>query len=212
MACDARAVPPSPAAADNRSSLNDSIPNSCTGSETRAQQMDGVIMDDAPQDFGSAANCLELLEDLSRLTRTLRTTLAEVAQPNGLTDTELQLLYRCASSTDGIAQRQLADALAISAAQVSGLVESLRRRGLLAGHRPAADRRRQLWKLTAHGHQVFGQLMSTLAPSLELLFAARPPSSITTLRQIARQLQVTAQSPPALRNVQTDVVVKRGAA
>jgi DNA-binding MarR family transcriptional regulator len=169
-------------------------------------------MDDAPQDFESAANCLKLLEDLSRLTRTLRATLAQVAQSNGLTDTEIQLLFRCASSTEGIAQRQLADALAISTAQVSGLVESLRSRGLLAGHRPAEDRRRQVWKLTAHGHQVFGELMSTLGPGLELLFAARPPSSITSLRQIARQLQAAAESPSAPRNVQTDVTVKRGAA
>ncbi|MDH3717000.1 MAG: MarR family winged helix-turn-helix transcriptional regulator [Planctomycetota bacterium] len=169
-------------------------------------------MDDAPQDFESTANCFELLEDLSRLTHTLRATLAEIAQPNGLTDTELQLLYRCASSTEGIAQRQLADALAISTAGVSGLVESLRSRGLIQGHRPAEDRRRQVWKLTAHGHQVLDNVMSTLSPGLEMLFAARPPSSITTLRQIARQLQAAAESPPAPRNMQIDVIVKRGAA
>jgi DNA-binding MarR family transcriptional regulator len=174
--------------------------------------MDGVIMDDSPQDFGSAANCFELLEDLSRLTCTLRTTLAEVAQPNGLTDTELQLLYRCARTTEGIAQRQLADALAISTAGVSGLVESLRRRGLIAGHRPAEDRRRQVWKLTAHGRQVFDSVISILAPGLELLFAARPPSSITNLRQAARQLQAAVESSPVPRDMQTDVIVKRGAA
>jgi DNA-binding MarR family transcriptional regulator len=172
----------------------------------------GVIMDDAPQAFGSAANCLELLEDLSRLTRTLRTTLAEVVQPNGLTDTELQLLYRCASSSDGLAQRQLADALAISTAAVSGLVEGLRRRGLIACHRPADDRRRQVWKLTARGHQLLGQLMSTLGPRLELLLAASAPSSLATLRQTARGLQATAASTPAPRHVQSDVMVKRGAA
>jgi DNA-binding MarR family transcriptional regulator len=169
-------------------------------------------MDDAPQNIGSAANCCELLADLSQLTRALRATLADGAKSSGLTDTELQLLHCCASSTDCIAQRQLADALAISAAQVSGLVESLRRRGQIEGHRPANDRRRQVWKLTVHGRQVLERVMSDLAPRLVMLFAAMPPGAVTALRQSARQLKTAAESPLLPIHSQTDVNVKRGAA
>ena len=56
----------------------------------------------------------------------------------------------------------LAAALATSAGQVSTLVEQLRRRGLLVGHRPKADRRRQHWRITPAGRAKLQAILADL--------------------------------------------------
>ena len=50
-----------------------------------------------------------------------------------------------------VCQNDLASAMSVSSAHVSGLVEQLRARGLLVGVRPPEDRRCQVWHLTAAG-------------------------------------------------------------
>ena len=67
------------------------------------------------------------------------------------------------ASPAGLEQKELAAILAVSASQVSGLVEQLRRRGLLQGSRAANDRRRQLWQLTPTGRVRLQDILSDLA-------------------------------------------------
>ncbi|NIP86427.1 MAG: winged helix DNA-binding protein [Planctomycetales bacterium] len=169
-------------------------------------------MDDVPPHVCTAPAGLALLADLAGLTHTLRRMLAAGARPRGLSDIQLQLLDRCAAEQNGIAQRQLADALAISAAQVSHLVESLRRRDLIVGHRPAEDRRRQVWRLTPAGHQLLDEVMSDLAPRLADLLATVPPAAVARLSQTARQLNAAAATTPSLVEPSREVSIKRGAA
>ncbi len=63
----------------------------------------------------------------------------------------------------GLSQQDVAAALAVSPAAVSGLVEQLRRRGLMEGWRAESDRRRQLWRLTPAGVDVLDAVLCDLA-------------------------------------------------
>src|SRR5206468_2576310 len=69
-----------------------------------------------------------------------------------LSDTELLVVWLC--SGGGRIQVELALAIGISPAQMSGMVERLRSRGLVAMHRLAMDRRRQIWRTTAVGQSL----------------------------------------------------------
>jgi len=82
----------------------------------------------------------------------MRETLGREAEAHQISLAGLSILWACRGAVrEGMSQTDLARGLLLSPAHVSGLVEQLRRRGLLEGRRPAADRRRQLWRLTAAG-------------------------------------------------------------
>jgi len=100
----------------------------------------------------AAARWLALAERILRCHRMFREELARHAERSQLTEPEFLLLWACRRAPPrGVAQSQLAARLAVSAAQVSGLVERLRRGGLLEGRRGPSDRRRQFWRLTPAG-------------------------------------------------------------
>jgi DNA-binding MarR family transcriptional regulator len=73
-----------------------------------------------------------------------------------LTDTQLLVLWGIdqlspSVAGGGVAQSEVAQSLGISPAQVSGLVEQLRRQADLDSRRAPYDRRQQLWQLTDLG-------------------------------------------------------------
>ncbi len=105
------------------------------------------------RDFDSQAErTLRLVHWTSTASRHLRRRLAEVAAAFELSDNELMVLWLCTGG--GRVQVELAGAIGISPAQMSGLVERLRSRGLVAMHRLARDRRRQLWCTTPAGQNL----------------------------------------------------------
>jgi DNA-binding MarR family transcriptional regulator len=111
-----------------------------------------------------AARWLTLADQLACSARLLWERIGQEAEPFGLNDTQISLLWSCLDCPlDGVSQSQLADVLRISPAHVSGLVEQLRRKGLLQGRRPTTDRRRQLWQLTPQGQTVLNTLLERLA-------------------------------------------------
>jgi hypothetical protein len=57
--------------------------------------------------------------------------------------------------------------LGVSPAQVSALVERMRRKGLLDGCRPPGDRRRQMWRLTDRGRDALGDAFRAIRPWVE---------------------------------------------
>lgn len=90
--------------------------------------------------------------------------LAEWVGHCSLTEAEFLLLWCLrAKVSDGLDQTTLAGALALSPAQISASVEKLRVRGLLCVRSAARDRRRNEWRLTPAGGEVFEQLISALA-------------------------------------------------
>ena len=62
-------------------------------------------------------------------------------------------------------QAALAERLAISAAQVSGMVERLRARNLVSRPSIDGDRRRQFWQLTASGQTLVREIIATVDAS-----------------------------------------------
>jgi DNA-binding MarR family transcriptional regulator len=113
----------------------------------------------------------EMIQLLSQCHRRLRHMLAEQLRRWELGDNEFLVLWLCnRASEHGVAQGELAEALGISAAHMSGLVERLRCRTLLTGRRCRLDRRRQLWFVDTPGQRLLekiGREIDQLANALE---------------------------------------------
>jgi DNA-binding MarR family transcriptional regulator len=111
---------------------------------------------------------LHLLLDASAATRAWRSQLAEQVAACEVTDQEFFTLWLCAEAPAGCrGQGDLAGALGVSAAQMSGLVERLRQRGLLQVERLGNDRRRQVWMLTSAGITLLTHALHSLAANGE---------------------------------------------
>lgn len=93
-----------------------------------------------------------LTERVIALARQMRRGMAAASRRVGMGETELLALWACSfEAGNGINQSRLCSRLGVSPAQVSGVVDSLRRRGLLTCDRDQADRRRQRWRPTPEG-------------------------------------------------------------
>jgi DNA-binding MarR family transcriptional regulator len=89
---------------------------------------------------------------------------AEWAKRIGLTEAELQLLWRLRSAlSGGIDQTALASALAFSPAQISASVERLKDHGCVSPVSSAADRRRRHWQLSTAGRELLDQMLVVVA-------------------------------------------------
>jgi DNA-binding MarR family transcriptional regulator len=108
-----------------------------------------------PPSDSQADRVLRLIHWTSTASRHLRRRLAEAAEALSLSDTELLVVWLC--SGGGRIQMELAASIGISPAQMSGMVERLRARDLVAMHRLAADRRRQVWRTTSSGQTLLLQ-------------------------------------------------------
>ena len=108
-----------------------------------------------------AERLLALVHWTSAASRQLRRRLAEAAAAIELSDPELLVLWLCRGG--GQVQVDLAAAIGSSPAQMSGLVERLRGRTLIAVHRSITDRRRQVWRTTGAGDALLLQAAGHLA-------------------------------------------------
>jgi DNA-binding MarR family transcriptional regulator len=105
--------------------------------------------------------------------------LGALVRPVGLGEAEFRLLWalsNCGSDVTSTpaAQSGLADKLAVSPAQISGLVERLRSQGYIETGSAGGDRRRQVWRLTGTGQQAIAKVLNVVAalgiPPLALPF------------------------------------------
>jgi len=136
----------------------------------------------------SAAKWVGWGEQISLCSRIIRDQISQAAARHGLSPIEFSVLFFCrpdgcsmrvsehdrdasqggeepqCERSPGASQNQIAEAISVSAAHVSGLVEQLRSRGLLSGHRSTADRRRQHWRATEKGEAVLRAILEELAP------------------------------------------------
>jgi len=108
-----------------------------------------------PPSDSQADRLLRLVHWTSSASRQLRRRLADVGQALSLSDTELLVIWLC--SGGGRVQVELAGLIGISPAQMSGMVERLRSRGLVAMHRLAMDRRRQVWRTSPSGQALLAR-------------------------------------------------------
>jgi DNA-binding MarR family transcriptional regulator len=114
---------------------------------------------------------IELVRQTSSAGRALRRLLADEAASEGLNDAELLIIWLCAGrSSPGVVQGDLAAAVGVSPALMSGTVERLRSRELIARHRSPIDRRRQVWQTTPLGQACLDRLhcrLSALAAAMQ---------------------------------------------
>lgn len=92
----------------------------------------------------------------------------------GVSDTEFRLLWLLAqqlgddSPSPALDQSALAERLAVSAAQVSAVIERLRCRELIALVPSETDRRRQLWRLAPAGQSLVRAVTAKAASTASL--------------------------------------------
>lgn len=101
--------------------------------------------------------------------RRLRRLLAECVAPWQLNEQEFLLLWLCGQESEGLGQGELATALGVSPAQMSTLVERLRKRGLIAVERSSHDRRRQVWQIAPPGASLLAEASAALETLAEQL-------------------------------------------
>ena len=80
---------------------------------------------------------------------TLRTN--EVLRPYGLARSQWEVLYRIVS-TDGVTQKDLQAAMDVESGTLTGIVDSLVKKGWLIREEYSNDRRIKLLRITAQGH------------------------------------------------------------
>jgi DNA-binding MarR family transcriptional regulator len=125
---------------------------------------------------------LRLIHWSSAASRQLRRQLTEMAAAFDLSDHELLVVWLCRDG--GRVQVELAGAIGVSPAQMSGIVERLRSRGLVGMHRPTMDRRRQVWRTSVAGQA----LLDRAAPRLEELAESLDTSVSSAEQEVAESL------------------------
>ena len=151
----------------------------------------------APQPFRDGL--VELAYELALCQRQLSSLLMECLRPWELGYTEFVVLWLCERATvRGVPQKDLVTATGVSSAQISGVVEQLRQRGLLAAERGSQDRRQQLWHLADEGRRMVAQLRAGLAPAAEHICNRMSPLDTEHLRELLQRLRAVAELPPLL--------------
>lgn len=119
-----------------------------------------VFRDDRPSDLRS---WIERILAAGAIARAGRRQIADQAAGAELSDQEFLVLWLCEEAPACRGQGELAELLGVSAAQMSNLVERLRRRELLKFERHVTDRRRQVWQLTAAGKSLLATICALLS-------------------------------------------------
>ncbi len=129
----------------------------------------------------------DVLRRVAVCNREMRKAFADAAAQAGLAESEFLVLWSCQNGPpEGTAQCDLAAWLALSPAQVSGLVERLRTRALLC-RLGCLDRRRQQWQTTPEGAALVGQVGECLT-GLTRRWDAQVPAE--SRRQMLEALQI----------------------
>lgn len=113
---------------------------------------------------GDADRLLRFINTAGGAFRHLRGLLDKQAQPLGLDGSQCLVLWLCATRAhhSGWAQQDLANAIGVSPALMSSLVEGLRKRGLMEMKRSPIDRRRQVWQLLSQGENLLQEIRASL--------------------------------------------------
>ncbi len=98
----------------------------------RIQSASGPMSSSRPRDSAGDA-LVELTYEVARCHRLLRAWLTRRLGSRSIGDQDFWVLWLCRrAAPDGVVQHELAAAVGVSAAQMSGLVERLRQQGLLS--------------------------------------------------------------------------------
>ena len=139
---------------------------------------------------------LDLVHWSSTASRQLRRCLGLLAQSVSLTDCELLTIWLCLRSESGLVQGELAAAIGVSPAQMSGIAERLRQRGLIEMHRQTLDRRRQVWRGTPQAQQVLNALAAPLEALAGGIDSGVSPADQQTAQMLCERLASALEAWP----------------
>jgi DNA-binding MarR family transcriptional regulator len=111
-----------------------------------------------------ASEWASLVQLLTVGSRKLRRVFGQWAATLDLSETQFLFLFACGRVDGGLCQSDLAEQTGLSAAQASGLVDQLERRGLLEVGRSVTDRRRRLCLPSDLGRAHLDQILTQVAP------------------------------------------------
>jgi DNA-binding MarR family transcriptional regulator len=142
---------------------------------------------------------LELLHELAACQRRLRRHLDGGLRVGTLGYTELLVLWLCDRAPDsGVLQKDLAIETGVSSAQMSGLVEQLRQRGLLVAVRRPQDRRQQFWYLSGEGRRLLDDVRQVLSVAFEPLRERFTIEEERRLRGLLQRVCTASDGPQTL--------------
>ena len=159
------------------------------------------------QGHGDADRLLDFIFVAGGAFRRLRGLLDEHVRPFHLLGVECLVLWLCDTRAHhaGWAQQDLASAIGVSPAQMSSLVEGLRKRGLMEMKRSPVDRRRQVWQLLSQGEDLLNQIRANLGSVAEQMHDLAPmaeqQAALEVFSRLADPLRV---GPPPLRSFDPD--------
>jgi DNA-binding MarR family transcriptional regulator len=133
--------------------------------------------------------------------RSLRRSLRQHAKAAGLNEAELLVLWTTArGGRPGVAQNHLVAEIGLSAAQVSNLLDGLRRGGLVTAQRAENDRRRQTWRLEDSGEKLLSAALGEIACLAEAIFQYLSPEDQMRLEDLLWRVRIgTDQSSQTSR-------------
>lgn len=130
-----------------------------------------------------------VIEDISTLTRKMRTVFDNMVREKGLTFSRARLLRRLGTAGAGASQRLLAEELEIGGATLVRLLDNLEQSGLIARTAVEGDRRAHQIVLTEAGEQQAAQVGSVAGVFRESILDGIDPVDIETVRKVVAQMQ-----------------------
>jgi DNA-binding MarR family transcriptional regulator len=113
-----------------------------------------------------------MMEQMRRLTRSVRGVLADSAGDVGLSENDFQALIRVVA-TDGVTGAELSRMLGMTSSSMTELADRLQRGGMIARTRSEADRRVVVLRPTARGRRrvdrALGPLLAAIGAVLDSL-------------------------------------------
>ena len=148
----------------------------------------------------SQGNVAERILSLIVTGRRCQRELQGALQPLPLTDSQLLVLWMVQQLSPqkggpGVGQSELVRALGISAAQISGLVDQLRRSGDLIGARAEQDRRQQRWQLTDAGTAKLTEALSVVSEMRDSLLSELAIANTPQTEKLSESPDLPSSAP-----------------
>jgi DNA-binding MarR family transcriptional regulator len=139
--------------------------------------------------LGPLAPSLEdsVLRSLRRIIQAVDLYSRQLVTDHGITGPQLICLRQLAFAGD-VSAGDLADAISLRPATLSGILDRLEAQGLVTRERHRDDRRRLLVRLTASGQALIERAPPSLQESFLLRFRALPAAEQEQIDQLLRQL------------------------
>lgn len=138
-------------------------------------------------------NPQSVLEDVSALTRKMRTVFDAQVRQKGLTLARARILARLKTSGSGETQKALAEELEIEAATLVGLLDGLEQAGAIARVAVDGDRRAKRVELTAQGQKQAGTVQDFIVEFRTGMLEGIDHDELEIMRQVIARMQANLE-------------------